>query len=267
MTGIDLCICWQFDGTTPIEGLNRLAALGYEGIELWPDALHAFPLADWRNALAATGLKLLQLCPYFNFMEGQPKIDASYAQLIEYLDVARVTGCKRIRVFTGPPWGEGVVGAKQATQTQWEDATRSLRAFCDVAAIDGVELCLECHEGSLMEDSSNTLRLIHAVDRSNLTVNLQIPFKGESWEYSVAQLGAYTSHLHIHNWTDGFGAGDLTFLSTGKFDWSPVLQTLTGRHCRHVTVSLEHITHMGRHDPWETAEVDIVKLRELSADL
>jgi len=266
--GIDLSICWQFgESTTPHVGLRRLASYGYEGIELWPDSLAAHPIGEWKDALAETGLRIFQLCPYFNFMEGQPKIDASRRILDEHLTIARETGCKRIRVFTGPPWGDGVVFAKDATGQQWADAIHGLTEFCDIASTDGVELCLECHEGSLMEDSPNTLRLIGAVDRPNLTVNLQIPFYAETWEYSVEQLGRHTTHLHIHNWTKGFGEGDITFLDSGAFDWQPVIDTLVKKYKRHVTLSLEHITHASKDDPWETAARDIHALTRIRMGL
>ncbi len=49
----------------------------------------------------------------------------------------------------------------------------------------GVELCLECHGGSLMEDSPSTERLLGLVDRRNLTVNLQFPLEGEPWDASA----------------------------------------------------------------------------------
>ncbi|HEY3332688.1 MAG TPA: sugar phosphate isomerase/epimerase family protein [Capsulimonadaceae bacterium] len=263
MTSIDLSICWQFDNTSPREGLRRLASLGYEGIELWPNYINAFPFDEWLAALKQSKMQVFQLCPYFNFMEGQPKIDASREMLAEYLSMARATDCKRIRVFTGPPWGDRVVGANDATATQWSDAIASLREFCDTAVQDGVELCLECHEGSLMEDAPNALKLIAGVDRSNLTVNLQIPFAGEDWKFSVEQLGPHTTHIHIHNWIGDPALGNITFLAEGSFDWKPVVIRLVQGLGRRLTLSPEHITHNNHDDAWETAERDITYLKAL----
>ncbi len=260
---IDISICWQFPGVSPLDGLRRLADIGYEGVELWNDTLKAHPLEEWVSALQATGMRVFQLCPYFNFMEGQPKLDTSRAMLYDYLASARTTGCKRIRVFTGPPWGVGVVGAKQASDQQWSDAITSLREYCEEAAKDGVELCLECHEGSLMEDSPSALRLIHAIDHPNLTVNLQIPFKGESWETSVKALGRYTTHIHIHNWVGIPDESDLTFLDNGTFDWYPVVDLLVTKYGRRLTLSPEHITHGNIDDAWVTAARDVEYLRKL----
>jgi sugar phosphate isomerase/epimerase len=267
MQGIQLGFCWSFPGPPTVEALRRLRECGFDGIELWPDRLREGGAGAWATALQAAGLRTLQLCPYFNFMEGEAVIHQSRGMLSEFLDAARLLDCKRLRVFTGPPWGRGVVGARQATPQQWADAVMSLREFCDRAAVEQVELCLECHEGSLMEDSPSTLRLLREVGRPNLTTNLQLPLVGESWEESVDALAATTTHVHIHNWTQGLGVGDLTFLGEGPFDWKPALRAILARGCGSLTLSVEHADHGQRHDPWETARRDGRYLNELRASL
>ena len=262
---IDLSICWSYPDTTPEIGLPRLRECGFEGVELWPDALKAFGAERWARALAGAGMRCFQLCPYFNFMEGEPKIEASRLMLDEFLTAARVVGSHRLRVFTGPPWGAGVVGAHEATEMQWQDAIRGLQEFCDRAAGDEVELCLECHEGSLMEDSPNALRLLHAVNRPNLTANLQLPLRNEDWRVSLQEMGRYTTHIHIHNWTRSLGQGDLTFLGEGAFDWTPVVRHIAVACGQPLCLSVEHINHGGRDDPWEVARRDGPFLQRLRA--
>jgi sugar phosphate isomerase/epimerase len=200
-------------------------------------------------------------------MGGESTIAQSREILAKFLADARRVDCHRLRVFTGPPWGAGVVGAHEATDRQWQDAIRSLREFCDVAALQQVELCLECHEGSLMEDSPSALRLLRGVDRPNLTTNLQLPFVNEDWKVSVESLAATTTHIHIHNWTKGLGEGDLTFLGEGAFDWKPVVSRLAKNGRDSLTLSVEHVDHGGRHDPWETARRDGLYLNELRASV
>ncbi len=250
---IDLSFCWSFPLCPPEEGLPRLRAAGFEGIELWPNALQEWGVERWAAALKANDLRCFQLCPYFNFVQGAEKIAASRQILDEYLAAARILGCKRLRVFTGPPWGEGVVGAREATQAQWQAAIECLREFCDIAALENVELCLECHEGSLMEDSPSTLRLLEAVKRPNLTVNLQLPLREEDWRVTLRALAPFTTHIHIHNWTQGLGKGDLTYLARGAFDWEPVLTYLLEKD-RPICLSVEHPDH--GEGAWKTAEVD-----------
>ena len=250
LSHIDLCICWGFPDATPQDGLPRLRECGFDGIELWPDALDRFGADRWADALAAGGLRCFQLCPYFDFVHGPARIEASWRMLERFRQAARMLRCSRLRVFTGPPWGEGVVGAKDATAEQWAEATRCLREFCDAAP--EVEFCLECHEGSLMEDSASALALIRGVARPNLTANLQLPLRAEPWEASVAALAEFTTHIHLHNWTQGLGKGSLTFLGEGAFDWRLVLRRLK----RPVCLSVEHASHGDLHDPWETARRD-----------
>jgi sugar phosphate isomerase/epimerase len=264
---IEIGFCWPFSDANPAENLRRLRDFGFDGIELWPDRLKEVGTAGWAAALQASGLRALQLCPYFNFMGGEATLLRSREILTEFLQSARELNCSRLRVFTGPPWGEGVVGARQASDRQWQDAISGLREFCDRAAVDKVELCLECHEGSLMEDSPSTLRLLDAVNRPNLTTNLQLPLVGETWEQSMAALAATTTHIHIHNWTRALGDGDLTFLEEGAFDWAPVVRGLTDKRRDSLTLSVEHADHGQRDDPWETARRDGAYLGRLRASL
>ena len=263
---ITLSFCWSFADLQPEEGLARLRDHGFEAIELWPRFLEAFGPERWAEALAAAGMRCVQLCPYFDFMKGAASLEESRAQLESFLAAAAILDCRRLRVFTGPPWGEGVVGAREATELQWRDAIDGLREFCARAAAQGVELCLECHEGSLMEDSTSALRLIEAVARPNLTTNLQLPLSEEAWEVSLERLAPYTTHIHIHNWTRAIGVGDLTFLDTGAFDWKPVVDRILREPNRTLCLSVEHPNHGGRDDPWETARRDGAYLRELKKE-
>jgi sugar phosphate isomerase/epimerase len=267
MRRIELGFCWPFSGLEPKEGLERLRDYGFDGIELWPDYLNERGAVAWAAALKATGMRALQLCPYFNFMGGEPTIARSREILAKFLTDARTMDCSRLRVFTGPPWGDGVVGAHEATPQQWEDAIQSLREFCDVAARQNVELCLECHEGSLMEDSPSTLRLLREVNRPNLTTNLQLPLVKEDWKFSIDSLAQTTTHIHIHNWTAGLNKGDMTFLEEGAFDWKPVVRSILGKGRESLTLSVEHADHGQQHDPWETARRDGLYLNRLRLSL
>ena len=260
---IDLAFCGILPGTTPEASLATLRACGFDGIELWPDTLNQYPLLQWRGALAAEGMQVFQLCPYFNFIAGDKELRASREQLRAFIYAARELGCRRLRVFTGPPWGDGVVGATAATPAQWQAAIAGLQEFCAEARRHNLELCLECHEGSLMEDSPNALRLLHAVGAENLTVNLQLPLVNEPPQTSLEQLGDYTNHIHIHNWTGGFGEGSLTFLDEGAVQWEPIIRHLVHERGRRLCLSVEHPDHGGRHDPAETARRDGAYLTNL----
>ncbi len=257
---IHLGFCWVFGAEDPLLALERLRACGFEGIELWPRDLRRHGPAKWAAALAATGMRCFQLCPYFNFVHGAEKQRESRAILDEFLSAAQVLACTRLRAFTGPPWGEGVVGAAAATEEQWQSSISGLCEYCDVAGPD-VEICLECHAGSLMENSAGALRILREVQRPNLTVNLQLPLLGEEVATSITALGRYTTHIHIHNWAAGFGIATYTYLSAPGCDWYPLLGDLVHRQGRSLCLSVEHADH--GEGPWKTAELDGPYLVEL----
>jgi sugar phosphate isomerase/epimerase len=258
--------CWNFpDEVQPEEGLPRLRDLGFEGIELWPDRLTRFGIERWASSLRHSGMHCFQLCPYFDFVHGAESSEQSFAQLGQYLDHALRLDCHRLRVFTGPPWGKGIVGGREATVDQWNSAIISLRRCCEKAERTQTELCLECHEGSLMENGTYALRLIDEVRHPLLTLNLQLPLADEPWPESVRKLGPYTTHIHIHNWTEGLGRGELTYLADGAFNWRSALQALAP-YGRSVCLSVEHPDHGGKHCPWETAQRDGPYLQQLKAE-
>ncbi len=265
MTGsLDLAFCLGRPEDTTDDRLALLRSAGFDGVELWPAPLAARSLAEWAAALDDAGLRVLQLCPYFDFVHGPQACEASRETLEHFLSAARALNCRRLRVFTGPPWGEGVVGAEHATEEQWRSAIEMLQEFCDRAAVDQVELCLEVHEGSLAENGRTTRRLLDGVNRPNLTVNLQLPLHEEPWEDSLRLLGASTTHIHMHNWE---ADGGLTWLDDGIFDWQPVLETLVHDLGRDLCLSVEHPDHNRGDDPWETARRDGAFLNELRANL
>lgn len=264
MVRIDLGFCWAFEPSSlPEEELPYLRDCGFDGIELWPQALEQFGVKRWRRALLNEGMRALQLCPYFNFIAGPQKVAESREIFHRYLEMAQELKCRRLRVFTGPPWGEGVVGAKEASEAQWASAIENLREYSEIAGKVGVELCLECHEGSLMEDAPSALRLLHAVDHPALTTNLQLPLLDEAWERSLELLGPYTSHIHIHNWKEGLGRGEQTYLGEGSFDWLPVINRLVNNFDRSICLSVEHPDHGGKSTLRETALRDGITLRHL----
>lgn len=262
-----LAFCWLFADTTPEEGLPRLRAAGFEGVELWPRYLDAFGARRWADALARNQMVCAQLCPYFNFVAGPAELDQSRRSLASMLEAAAVLNCRRIRVFTGPPWGEGMVSARSASEEQWRATITGLREFCARAAQAGVEICIECHEGTLAEDSTSILRLVEGVGKPNLTLNAQLPLRHESWQESARRLGPYIAHMHLHNWRRGFGEGDLTFLASGAFDWTPCLRAIVPVCRPDLCLSVEHAHHEGQDDPWETAALDGPFLQSLRARL
>ena len=176
-------------------------------------------------------------------------------------------GTPLLRVFTGKPWGDGVIGPDDATPAQWDAAIAGLQRVCDMAAPYGVRYALECHTGSLMEDTPNTLRLLQGVDRPNLGVNLQLPLKDghEPIDVSLAALGRFTWHMHAHNFS-AIPNGTQLPLAEGVLDYPALLTRLMADGFAGY-VSIEHATYGGARDPWAIAAQEGAYLQQVRAQL
>ena len=266
MFRIGFCNAWE--ASEARESFPRLKTLGYEGVEIWQQTLEALPFEEWEEIFAESGIACAQLCPYFNFVDGAELWESSLLLAERYIDYSRRLGAPLIRVFTGIPWGTNTVGPDRATPQQWEAAISGLQHICDMALPHGVRFALECHTGSLMEDSPNTLRLLEGVDRPNLGVNLQLPLKDgrEPITQSIEQLGRYTWHMHAHNYRSIRNLGDMCPLEQGVMDYVDILTRLSA--CGFAGyVSIEHPNHNGTRDPWEIAAIEAEYLQRLRRSL
>jgi len=265
-----IAFCYPGEWVNPdslLPNLRRLRALGYEAVEFWDTSVQHFGVDALAAALHSAEIACAQLCPYFNFVDGPALWDESLSIADRYLSYATRLHAPLLRVFTGKPWGEGVVGPAQATPAQWTAAIDGLQRICDMAAPRGITLALECHTGSLMEDSPNTLRLLNSVARENLVVNLQLPLADghEPLAVSIQELGRYTRHMHIHNYTALVG-GILTTLADGVISYTQVIDDLLQQGFRGY-LSIEHASHGGTRDPWEIAHIEASYLHQLRATL
>lgn len=251
MFQIGLCYPMTWDMTQLRRDLPRLKAFGFEGLEFWPVHLEQLDIAELAGRLHETGLACAQICPYFDFVHGQEKWDETMRIGEKYVAWSLQLGKPLVRVFTGPG-----VGSAEATAEQWDAAFRGLQRICDMAAPHGIRLALECHTGSLMDDSPSALRLLDGVGRPNLGVNPQLPLKDghEPVETTIELVGHRTWHMHTHNYTALIG-GHLLPLAEGVLDYHDILPRLMAKGF-HGYVSIEHATHEGRRDPWEIAEIE-----------
>jgi sugar phosphate isomerase/epimerase len=222
-----LAFCYVFESDQLDRRLAEIKAAGYQGVEFWQRLIEELGIEPINQACRAQGVEVAQLCPYFNWVDGPEAIAATRELVKTYVAHARLTGCRHIRAFTGKPWGGPTVGPDQASPEQWRAAIDGLREACDWAAPYDLRIVLECHAGSLMEDTPSTLRLLEGVDRDNLRLNLQLPLGNgrEDVDETISALGAYCVHMHIHNYT-ALPDGKMTDLETGCLDYHSVLGRL-----------------------------------------
>ncbi len=239
-----------------------VSRLGYDAIDLWKQCLDHADLAWTRRVCEEHGLRILQLCPYFDFSTSVATAEASLREAERFVAYARALGASWIRTYTlNTPSAE-------ATDEQWERTVRSLQLICDMGAPHGITFPIETHQvihhgPTLADTSASTLRLLSLVDRPNLKVALQTPLLGETPEESAERLGHVVVQVHAHNWIGATATswGSLTFLDSGELDFAAYLRILRRRGFDGY-VAIDHPNH----HPWEeTAAHEIAYLRRLIA--
>ncbi len=233
-----------------------LAELGYDGIELWQQYLCHADLGWVRSITAEHDLRIVQICPYFDFTTSQATWDQSIRDAETFIGYAVELDCPFVRTYTGN------VGSADATVRQWDACVRGLQKICEMGAVHNIVFPLETHQvihhgPNLTDTSASTLKLLDDVGMENLTVNLQTPLVGESVFHTAEQLGEHVVHLHAHNWLGNWPR--LTFLDSGDVDFAAFLGLLQSRGFDGY-ISIEHGSH---HPPCETAEHEIAFLKQL----
>ncbi len=246
------------------ERLADLSKLSYDGVEFWQQYLDRTDSKRIKKMLDDNNISASQLCPYFDFTDTEERRLESIELGKKYVELAGYLNCPNIRVFTGR------LSSKDASQELWRHAALSLRKLCDIDP--KINFVLETHPGSLMDTSESTLRLLSMTDRKNLCVNLQVPLTdGEDIFISARKLGKHTCHLHAHNWKlkeggNWGGAGDLTFLAEGAYDFKEFVSVLKSEGFDGY-ISVEHPTHGRKHSPLETAGKEITYLKKIIDEL
>jgi 3-dehydroshikimate dehydratase len=239
----------------------RLAELGYHGVEIWQRQIEQNRWPLLRAAVADAGLRVAQLCPYFDLVNGPEKIEASVKLAETYVKLA--VECPGepalVRVFTGPLQGPGRVASAQCSQEVWAQAVAAMRRICQLGRPHGVRFALETHHGTLVDTSASIVQFIGDVAADNLGANLQVPLEGEPDPIeSARKVGPHVIHLHANNHRDGKG----TFLADGEYDFAAFVRAVRAAGPFDGYVSIEHAYH---HPLWQTAVVEAGYLSALVA--
>jgi protein FrlC len=219
------------------EALRRIAAAGFQGVDIWGGRPHAYrcdldqaDIHALQGLLADLGLALpsfipaqfrypTSLCSPSERIRGD-----SIAYIQDGIRLAAALGCNLISVCPGHSLhGQGTLRA-------WDQLRRSLQALCDFAADHGARLALEPADGyetDLVQTADQALRLLGEVARNNLGVVLDVGHchvVGESPAEVVQRLGPLLFHVHVD---DNFGQRDQHLVpGDGNIDFGPILAAL-----------------------------------------
>lgn len=235
---VGFCLHRNWLGERP-DLVKLLDELGYDGVEIWQQAFEVLGLEGVKEALKPYRLEVAAINPYFDFTTSEESYRESIESAEKYVEYAVELNCVRLRTFTSKMGS--FKSSEEAQPIHWERAINGIRSVCDMASKYGIMCLMEVHygDGQLYDSSDSTLKIIKAVSRNNLAVNLQPPLRGETPYESAERLGRYVKHLHIHNWIGGWGK--FTFLDSGDVDIPKFLRILR-KYGFDGYMSIEHAT-------------------------
>lgn len=249
--------------------MPKLAAWGYDGIELWSGDLSGPDYLAWyrrdsvrlaelwpdeelgeeerarlvalRDRAAENGLDISMISPYFEFTAGRQRWEESLAVGRRYVQYAHILGCRTIRTCGGR------IASADMSEADWRACIAGLKALTGLPGAGQVLFCLECH-GNRPEDTiAGVLREIREVGAGNLKVLLQpTSYLGEADTRQILDaLYEHTAHIH-------------TGLESKEVDWEWMLPEMVRRGYEGY-LSLEGVVE----PKLETTEKDIQWLRGL----
>ncbi len=238
------------------EAAARIAAAGYEGLELMADVPHAWPAgllegpkrairtAMERHGLAFSNVNAFMMNavadhrqPYWHpsFIEPDPgyrrvRIDHTRRAL----DLCAELGAPHITTEPGGPLAAG-----QSRQSALDLFVEALKPLAEHAASRGVLLLVEPEPGLLIETTDQYLEVAERVDSPALGLNFDVGHAfcmGEDLPAQVAKLSRHTRHYHFediaasrvhHHLIPGLGAIDFAPVvaaieATGYAGWITV---------------------------------------------
>ena len=198
-----------------VEAIDRIAAIGYRGIEIMADVPHAWPesttdadLAEWRKAIEERGLTITNVNAFMmnavqNFWHPSwIEPDPDYRRLrIEHtkraLTMARKIGAASVTTEPGGPLEEGVSRA-DAMDMFIDGLTETLAH----AEREGVLLLVEPEPGLLIENTTQFLELADRIRSPAFGLNFDVGHfycVGDPLPETVERLKEHTRHYHLED--------------------------------------------------------------------
>jgi sugar phosphate isomerase/epimerase len=202
----------------------KVKSLGFEGIELGLDALGTAADSDEATTdllrdLEEEGLPCVALRGGGNLVD--PRFGPeNEAQLPAALDMATKLKVGIVNLaLAGPPTDPAAPGAtygetvsqgssRQAKLEDYDRTARIIASLADRAAAVGVQISIELHQRSIVDNSWTLLRLIDMIDRPNVGVNADAANTywayedaEESFEDAITALAPRSNYWHCKNLT------------------------------------------------------------------
>jgi len=216
------------------EAFKRIAAAGYEGVDIWGGRPHAY-----RNDLSPHEIRRLRdiserlAVEFASFIPAQfryPTCLCSPSETIRQDSVAYIKNSLRTAAAFGAPIvsvcpGHTIFG--QTSEDGWRRLCQSLDEICSAADSVRLKVALEPadrYETDLVNNCEQAIQLLEDVRWDNLGVVLDNGHShvvGESAEKMVARLGDRLFHVHVD---DNLGQRDQHLIpGNGTFDFVPFI--------------------------------------------
>lgn len=227
------------------ETIERIAAIGYRGIELLADVPHAWPAGllperrrAIRDALDKAGLRVSNVNGFMMNAVADPRQPYWYPSWIEpdphyrairrehtkrALALAKEIGAKNLQTEPGGPLAEG---------QSWDDAAAvfydELMPCVEVAERLEIGLLIEPEPGLLIERFDQYLRFMERIDSPWVGLNFDIGHAycvGEDPQNWVGPMASHTRHYHLEDIADTRVHQHLV-PGTGAIDFAATLRAI-----------------------------------------
>jgi protein FrlC len=192
------------------EAIRRIAAAGYDGVDIWGGRPHAYrrdlapaDTARLKSVLAAAGLGVASFIPaQFRYPTCLcSNNDGIRRDSVDYINDSLETAARLGAPVVSVCPGHTIFG--QTVADGWQRLADSLAKICDHAQPYGVKIAIEPadrYETDLMATTADAMRLVHQIGAPNLGVVLDTGHAhvaGESFESAMAAMGDRLFHVHI----------------------------------------------------------------------
>jgi len=219
--------CYPLD-----EAIRRIAAIGYDGVEIGCAAPHAWPAylskerrAELRNLLEASGLQAVSLLPTpgggpgFNPASPLPEErEATVRYYNEVIDLASDLGAKKVLYIAG--WQ--IFGTSR--QQAWDRTKNCLDQIASHADKKGITIVVEptAAATNLIETADDAMELMRSVARDNVKVmfdTLHALYRNEIPADYVRAMRDDLVHIHVSD-------SNRVIPGEARVDWIGLMQAL-----------------------------------------